>query len=109
MDLEPRVLRELAAAFLKEDIGHGDVTTDAVVDPTLRGMARIEARAPFVVAGLEIARACFEILDPSVVWEVVSPDGARVASKQVLARLEGTLGPILTAERTALNLLQRLS
>ena len=109
MDLEPRILRELAEAFLNEDIGHGDVTTEAVVDPAARGVARIEAREPFVVAGLDIACACFELLDGSVTWQPVAPDGARVASGDVLARIEGSLGPILTAERTALNLLQRLS
>lgn len=109
MDLEQRILRELAEAFLNEDIGHGDVTTEAVVDPAARGVARIEAREPFVVAGLDIARACFELLDGSVTWQPVAPDGARVAPGDVLARIEGSLGPILTAERTALNLLQRLS
>ena len=109
MDLEPRILRELAGAFLNEDIGHGDVTTDAVVDPTTRGVARIEAREPFVVAGLDIAHACFELLDESIGWHPVAPDGSRVDAGDVLARVEGSLGPILTAERTALNLLQRLS
>lgn len=109
MDLEPRILRELAGTFLNEDIGHGDVTTEAVVEPAARGVARIEAREPFVVAGLDVAAACFEILDGSVIWQPVAPDGSRVADRDVLARIEGSLGPILTAERTALNLLQRLS
>lgn len=109
MDLDPRDLRELAGAFLNEDIGHGDVTTEAVVDPVARGTARIEAREPFVVAGLDIARACFVLLDESVTWTPVAPDGARVDTGDVLVRIEGSLGPILTAERTALNLLQRLS
>ena len=109
VDLEPRVLRELAETFLDEDIGHGDVTTEAVVEATARGTARIEARQAFVVAGLDIAQQCFEVLDPDARWEVVAPDGARVSPMDVLARVEGSLGAILTAERTALNLLQRLS
>ena len=109
MDLEPRVLRELAASFLNEDIGHGDVTTEAVIDPSIRGSARIEARESFVVAGLDIARACFEILDDTATWHVLAPDGARAAPGEVLARVDSNLGSILTAERTALNLLQRLS
>lgn len=109
MDLEPRILRELAAAFLREDIGHGDVTTEAVVEPHVRGVARIEAREAFVVAGLDIARACFEILDNDVRWTALAPDGTRVGPGEHLARIEGSLGPILTAERTALNLMQRLS
>ena len=109
VDLEPRILRELAGAFLNEDIGHGDVTTEAVVDPNARGVARIEAREPFVVAGLDVARTCFEILDTGVEWTTLSPDGTRVDAGDSLARIEGSLAPILTAERTALNLLQRLS
>jgi nicotinate-nucleotide pyrophosphorylase (carboxylating) len=109
VDIEPRVLRDLAESFLTEDIGHGDVTTEAVVDPSIRGTARIEARASFVVAGLDVARACFELLDGDVKWTPVAPDGSRVGPKDVLARIDGALGPILTAERTALNLLQRLS
>ena len=109
MDLEPRILRELAAAFLREDIGHGDVTTEAVVEPDARGVARIEARESFVVAGLDIARACFEILDADVTWTPSAPDGTRVGAGDTLARIVGSLGPILTAERTALNLLQRMS
>lgn len=109
MDIEPRIVRELAESFLKEDIGHGDVTTEAVVNPSIQGTARIEARASFVVAGLDIARACFELLDPHASWTSVTPDGSRVGPQDVLARIDGALGPILTAERTALNLLQRLS
>ncbi|MEA2451452.1 MAG: hypothetical protein QOG04_162 [Actinomycetota bacterium] len=109
VDLDARTLREIVEPFLDEDIGHGDVTTDAVVDPTLRGTARIEAREGFVVAGLDVARTCFELLDPDCTWETLAADGSRVADKDVLARVEGSLAAILTAERTALNLLQRLS
>lgn len=95
--------------FLKEDIGHGDVTTEAVVDPGARGIARIEAREDFVVAGLDVAKTCFELLDEDVSWTVMTPDGSRVSAGAALARIEGSLGAILTAERTALNLLARLS
>lgn len=108
MDIDARTLRETVERFLDEDIGHGDVTTDAVVDPSLRGKARIEAREGFVVAGLDAARTCFELLDPDCTWEPVAADGARVVPKDVLARVDGFLAAILTAERTALNLLQRL-
>lgn len=96
------------AAFLAEDVGRGDVTTAAVVPAGLGGRARIEARAPFVVCGLEVARACFEHLG-RVTWESLLADGRRVEAGDVLARLSGDLGAILTAERTALNLLAHLS
>lgn len=109
MDLDRRIVRDLVQGFLKEDIGHGDVTTESVVPAGATGMARIEAREDFVVAGLDIAQACFELLDDACVWTVEAPDGSRVKDKDVLARIEGSLAAILTSERTALNLLQRLS
>lgn len=109
MDIDPRTVREIVEGFLKEDIGHGDVTTEAVVEPDARGIARIEAREEFVVAGLDVAKACFELLDANVRWTVITPDGSRVSAGTVLARIEGFLAAILTAERTALNLLARLS
>ena len=99
----------MVAAFLDEDIGDGDVTTEAVVDPDTRGSARIEARADFVLAGLEVAKACFEGLDEDVGWSNATPDGTRVLAGAALVRIDGSLGAILTAERTALNLLARLS
>lgn len=109
MELEPRTLRETVEGFLNEDIGHGDITTELVVDPSLQGMARIEAREDFVVAGIDVARTCFEILDGSVTWETVTPDGTRVSAGGTIARVSGPLAALLTGERTALNLLARLS
>ena len=95
--------------FLDEDIGHGDVTTDAVVPSDARGSARIEARESFVVAGTEVARQCFVSLDAALSWETVVDDGETIEPGAVIARLDGQLRAILTAERTALNLLARLS
>ena len=109
MELEPRTLREIVEAFLNEDIGHGDITTEIVVDPHLKGAARIEAREGFVVAGLDAARSCFEILDPETEWETLVPEGSRVSAGATIARLQGSLAVLLTGERTALNLLARLS
>lgn len=106
--LDGASLRRWAAAFLAEDVGRGDVTTAAVVPAGLSGRARIEARAPFVVCGLDLARACFEELG-AISWESSLVDGERVEAGDVLARLGGELAAILTAERTALNLLGRLS
>jgi len=109
MELEPRTLREIVEGFLNEDIGHGDITTELVVDPNLQGTARIEAREGFVVAGIDAARACFEILDGSIGWETLTPDGTRVSAGGTIARVSGPLAVLLTGERTALNLLARLS
>ena len=106
--LERAFVRRQVEAFLAEDVGRGDVTTAAVVPSGLRGRARIEARAAFVVCGLQVARACFEQLG-EVSWEGLLEDGAAVEPGAVLALISGELGAILSAERTALNLLGHLS
>lgn len=105
-----RWLTELAAAFLTEDIGRGDRTTQAVVAPGTQGAARIEARSPMVVAGLEIVESCFEVAGAGTLkFTSEVGDGDRVEVGDVIARTEGELAAILTAERTALNLLGHLS
>ncbi|HWC13502.1 MAG TPA: carboxylating nicotinate-nucleotide diphosphorylase [Actinomycetota bacterium] len=109
MDVDPRSIRLMVERFLDEDVGHGDVTTDAIVDGDARAHARIEAREGFVVAGLDAARMCFEVLDASGGWRAEVGDGSRVDAGAVIARIDAAARAILTAERTALNLLQRLS
>ena len=105
-------VRNLVAAWLAEDIGRGDVTTNSVVPDEVVGRARIEAREPCVVAGMAVAALCFEFtaerFDGMLEFKEVVGDGGRVEAGEVLARIEGALAPILTAERTALNLLARL-
>jgi nicotinate-nucleotide pyrophosphorylase (carboxylating) len=110
MELESMFLREQVERFLAEDVGRGDVTTHATIDPSARGAARIEAREGCVIAGLEAAALCFDIAsDGAVDWEPVVADGKWAEPMEVIARLHGPVGAILTAERTALNLLQRMS
>ena len=105
-------IRNLVAAWLAEDIGRGDVTTNALVPGDVFGRARMEAREPCVVAGMAVAALCFELtaerFDGMLEFKEVVGDGGRVEAGEVLARIEGPLAPILTAERTALNLLARL-
>lgn len=103
-DLDGR-LRE----FLAEDIGRSDVTTEATVPPGRRGRAEILAGSECVVSGLEVARRTFELLDPGILWEPDVRDGDPVTAGSRLARLSGPARPILTGERVALNLLQRMS
>lgn len=108
--LDHQRLRDLVRPWLLEDIGRGDRTTEAVVRRDTLGHGRIEARGSFVVAGLPVAAVCFdEVGDESLKWLPETGEGDRVAPGDVLARLEGPLPAILTAERVALNLLQRLS
>jgi len=95
--------------FLAEDVGRGDVTTDRVVSRAARARGSMVAREACVVAGLQIARVVFHAVDPSIEVSLQAADGDAAASGTVLIRLEGPAAPILTGERVALNLLQRLS
>jgi nicotinate-nucleotide pyrophosphorylase (carboxylating) len=110
MALELARMRALVRPLLQEDIGRGDVTTRAVVPPEVRGEARIEARSRGVLAGLGVARCCFEEVEGAeIVWTPVAGDGQVVEEGEVVVRLHATLASILGAERTALNLLSRMS
>ncbi len=109
MGLRSSDLFRLAEDFLAEDLGRGDVTTEAVVLPGVRARGRFLAKQDLVVAGLEIADAVFAVLDSSVEIEAFVTDGDRVRAGEVFARVEGPADVLLAAERTALNLLQHLS
>ena len=106
MDFE--TYRGLVQQALAEDIGAGDITTEALVPEEERGKAEISARQNLVTAGLPLARMVFNELDPSLTVELVTGEGETVEAGTVLLRLEGRLRPILVGERTALNILQHL-
>ncbi len=109
MYLSQRACQELVERFLEEDIGFGDITTRAVVPEIAHGHGRLIAKAPLVIAGLEVARTAFEVVDSRVQWQSVSEDGMALEPGSILAELAGPGRALLTAERVALNLLQRLS
>jgi len=94
---------------LDEDIGRGDLTTDSIVpaDAFMRG--QIIAEQDGIAAGLDVARAVYEIVDPKVEFIPAVAEGARVAARQTLAAVSGPARSLLTAERTALNFLGRVS
>ncbi len=94
---------------LAEDIGTGDVTTLATVPPETRASGTIVAKASGVVSGLGAAAAVFRRVDPAVIFERRLEDGGRFEPGDVLAEIAGPARSILTGERVALNLLQRLS
>jgi nicotinate-nucleotide pyrophosphorylase (carboxylating) len=106
-----RLLAEpIVRAALLEDLGRaGDITTDAVVPEDALIEAVIAARQPGVLAGLGVALMAFELLDPSLQLKPLCADGARIERGQTVARISGRARPVLAAERTALNLLCRLS
>lgn len=107
--LEPSSYREIVRRALAEDLGWGDVTTEATVDSARRARGTIVAKSECVIAGLDVAAEAFRQLDPLVSFDVHRPDGSRCVHGDVVAEIRGTAGPMLTAERTALNLLQRLT
>ena len=102
-------IRRAVQAALAEDIGSGDVTTLATVPETISFRAAMVAREPLVLAGIAFARAAFEELSASVRIEQQVQDGAAAAAGSTLMSVSGPAHAILTAERVALNFVQRLS
>ncbi len=102
-------LDHLIDLALEEDLGVGDVTTQALIPPDLMGEAQIRAKQNLVVAGLMVAARVFARLDPALVFAPQVAEGREAAAGAVLAGLSGPVAAILTGERVALNFLQRLS
>jgi len=101
---------EVVGRALSEDLGSlGDITSDACVPATAESKGRFVARAAGVVAGLEVVAYVFEALDPSVTFEPLVTDGGRVGVGDPIAGVSGHARSILSGERTALNLLGRMS
>ena len=101
-------LQILVRAALEEDVGSGDVTTLATVDPQLRARAWITQKAPGVIYGLDVTEAVFAELDPDAAFQRETQEGVWRDQGAVLV-IEGLAGALLTAERTALNFLAHLS
>ena len=104
------IIEPIVRAALLEDLGRaGDITTDAIVPEDAIVEAVIAARQPGVVAGLDAALLAFELVDPTLRIERICADGARISRGEVVARVNGRARGVLAAERTALNLLSRMS
>lgn len=108
LEQEPEI-RELIARALAEDVGSGDATTLALVDAESTARAGIVARHEIVPAGVRIAGEVFRMADPALQVDCLCPDGNPVGAGTVLLRVEGPARALLTAERTALNLVQRMT
>jgi len=108
-ELDPGIIYAFAADLLKEDLGRGDITTQSVVRGGARGRGRFLAKQDFILCGLEIGEAVFSALDNSVVLESRVYDGQNINAGTEFARIEGPAAALLTGERTALNIMQRLS
>ena len=101
-------IKKVIQEALKEDIGAGDITTRAIVKKNLRGHAEAIAKEEFIVAGIDVFKKTFLLLDKDLKFRAFAKDGKRVCKGEILARLEGSLASILQAERVALNLFQRM-
>ena len=107
--LSAEEIRRVVQLALAEDIGSGDITTLATVPEGACGKAVMRAREPMVVAGLPLAEAVFRGLSPAPRTTRVAGEGDRVKAGQALLQIEGPARAILSAERVALNFVQRLS
>jgi nicotinate-nucleotide pyrophosphorylase (carboxylating) len=109
MKLSVLEIRAAVRAALAEDIGHGDATTLATVPPNLTARAVMRAREPLVVAGLEFVETAFRELSRKIRIQKICRDGHAAKAGAALLKISGPARPILTAERVALNFIQRLS
>ncbi|MGB8658663.1 MAG: carboxylating nicotinate-nucleotide diphosphorylase [Candidatus Zixiibacteriota bacterium] len=100
--------KDLIRLALAEDIGKGDLTSEALVNESLSGKAVIVAKQEGILAGLEIAQLVFRTVDPEIVLTPLVKDGKRIKKGDRICLVQGKIKSILSAERTALNFLQRL-
>src|SRR5438093_5365302 len=107
--LDEGALYSSIGLFLREDLGRGDITTQATIMRNARARGRFVAGERMVVAGLEAAEEVFGSLDPQLQLEAFAADGEEVEADKVIARTSGFADVLLAGERTALNLLQHLS
>ncbi len=107
--LDPGLYREVVRRALAEDLGWGDVTTEATVQSTQQANGILLVKSPCVIAGVEVALEAFRQLDPSLTVHAERADGDSCTAGDVIATIHGSAASLLTAERTALNFLQRMS
>lgn len=107
--LSPLMVEEQVRAALSEDLGRaGDITSQATIAPEMVARAELNAREDGVVAGLELAREAFRLMDPAIRFEAFVTDGDKLAPGTVIAKVSGPARAVLSAERVALNFLMHL-
>lgn len=102
-------LHALITLALQEDIGHGDITTKAIYTGQELAKADFIAKQDGIIAGIEVAALVFKMVDSSIVFTPLFSDGDPITKGDVIAKVKGPAGSILTAERTVLNFIQRMS
>ena len=101
-------IKKIIEAALAEDIGTGDITTQATVSRKKKGRAQAVAKDDFVIAGVDVFAETFQLLDKSIKIKKLINDGCRAKKGDVIVEVSGSLSNILQAERVALNLFQRM-
>lgn len=109
MKLDKKKLDRIIIEALREDIGRGDVTTNAIIPRTTISKACIITKADGIIAGLPVAKAVFKKLDKKIIWKSLVKEGEHISAGTEIVRLKGPYRSLLTGERTALNFLQRIS
>ncbi len=109
MDLNRADVMDMIERWLAEDVAGGDVTTSSLFGDDHQGACRLTAKEPGILAGLEIAGMVFHHLDPAIQWDMAFRDGDAVKAGDRIGAVTGRTRSILTGERLALNLLQRMS
>jgi nicotinate-nucleotide pyrophosphorylase (carboxylating) len=109
MSIPRLIVSQIVSRALEEDLGRGDLTTEACVEEAATGSAALVAREPAVFYGAEVVREVYALLDPRVTVTVQRADGDKVAPGTVLLQLRGPARTLLEGERVALNFCQRLS
>ena len=107
--IDPQTVHDAVARALDEDRVRHDITTQATVDPTQRARGGFLLKEAGVVCGMDLVKAAFTQLSSELAVDVIVPDGTVAESGRLLAEVSGPLAPMLSAERIALNFLQRLS
>ena len=109
MKTKEQLIDDLLSLAFAEDIGDGDHTTLSTIPATARGRQRLIIKEEDIIAGVEVARMVFERLDPDLTMTVMIPDGSHVKPGDVAFEVEGPVRSLLQAERTMLNIMQRMS
>ncbi len=107
--LDFETIKPIIDYALNEDIGSGDITTNSIIPGDLTTRATMLAKAPGVVAGLQVAEYVFKSLNPDIIWNPFIKDGDKVKKGDLIVEVKGSYRALLTGERLALNFLQRMS
>ena len=108
MNVDIRLLRDVLLNAIREDVGSGDITSRSTIPESARAAGAYRSKQPLVVAGIEVIQEIVRLVDSDLEFKSIACDGTLVPSGAILAEIRGSARSILTAERTSLNLLQRM-